>query len=389
VHRNFLRLIFSKPNDKKMKIAGLVLLSLLFVFTIFLRLMYGGGEYYPNISTEPLFTDDSLQTVLTFDQSLGNLAVSEDNRIFFTVHPESRPEGSKLMEIVDGVPSPYPDEELQNQFITVLGTFIDKNNQLWTIDHGNHGLQSVRLLAFDLTTNKIVHDHIFSSKVAGLGSFFNDLQVDKEGIVYIADINLFGKSPAVVVYNSNTGEERKLLEKDYSVYPQDWIIRNKNNDVVFLGGLFALKPGIDGLVLSSDEEYLYYGAMAHNELYRIRTAYLNDQALTDQDLSKLVESVGSKPLNDGLSIDTLNNVYITDVENNGIMRLSPDGTLVTLIKSDQIRWADGASFGGDGYLYFTDSALPDQMLRSKSHMKSAAPYYIYRFNPGIGGVPGR
>jgi sugar lactone lactonase YvrE len=372
-----------------MKIAGLVLLSLMFVFAIFLRLMYGGGEYYPNVSTEPLFTEDSLQTVLTFDQSFGNLAVSEDNRIFFTVHPESRPEGSKLMEIVDGVPRPYPDEELQNQFITVLGTFIDKNNQLWTIDHGNHGLQAVRLLAFDLTTNKIVHDHIFSSKVAGLGSFFNDLQVDKEGIVYIADINIFGKSPAVVVYNSNTGEEHKLLEKDYSVYPQDWIIRNKSKDVVFLGGLFALKPGIDGLVLSNDEEYLYYGAMAHSKLFRIKTSYLNDETLSAIDLSKLVECVGSKPLNDGLSIDTLNNVYITDVENEGIMRLSPDGKLVSLIKSDKIRWADGASFGGDGYLYFTDSALPDQMLRSKSHMKSAAPYYIYRFNPGIGGVPGR
>ncbi|HNP19167.1 MAG TPA: L-dopachrome tautomerase-related protein [Fulvivirga sp.] len=374
---------------RKLKIVALTFLAVLVILSVFIRIRYGGGEYYPNLSTEPLFPEDSLEIVFTYDQAFGNLAVSKDNRIFFTVHPESRPEGDKLLEIVNGKAKAFPNEAFQDQFITVLGTFIDKNNVLWTIDHGNHGLQTVRLLAFDLSTNELVHDHTFSPEIAGIGSFYNDLQVSKEGMVYIADLNLFGKNPAVVVYNSKTGESRRLLENDASVYPQDWIIRNNNMDVTFFWGLFALKPGIDGLVLSANENYLFYGAMAHDGLFRIKTEYLNNTSLLPKELSRFVEQVGPKPLNDGLSIDTLNNVYITDVEHNGIMRLSPDGKLITLIKSNKIRWADGASFGGDGYLYFTDSALPDQMLRSKSHMKSAAPYHILRFNPKVAGIPGR
>ena len=90
-----------------------------------------------------------------------------------------------------------------------------------------------------------------------------------------------------------------------------------------------------------------------------------------------------------MSIDRQNNVYITDVEHGGIARMSPGGRLTTLIKDlDKVRWSDGISFGPDSLLYFTDSAIPDQMLQSKAHIASRAPYYIYRFKNDIGGIPG-
>lgn len=365
------------------------LLVLIIPLATFLRLRYGGGEHYPSVATKPILSEDSLEVVLAFDEPLGNLAVSKDNRLFFTIHPESRPEGNKVLELVDGKPKPFPNEEFQENYTTVLGMCIDKNNWLWTIDHANHGFMDVKILAFDLETNEVVHEHVFSSEIGEKLSFFNDLQVSEDGMVYISDVSFFGKNPAIVIYNSNTGKARRVLEKHPSVYPQDWLIKNKIKDMKFVGGLVYLKVGVDGIVLSANEDYVYYSAMTHDELYRIPTAYLNDFSKSDAEIEGTVELVGTKPLSDGLSIDTLNNVYITDVENDGFMRLTPEGELKTLIRSDKIRWADGASYGGDGYLYFTDSAIPDQMLRTKSHMKEAAPYYIFRFNPGIGGVPGR
>ncbi|MBX2872331.1 MAG: hypothetical protein KTR30_09535 [Saprospiraceae bacterium] len=37
---------------------------------------------------------------------------------------------------------PYPSQAFQfSHFITVLGMFIDLQNRLWTIAHGNHGFQ--------------------------------------------------------------------------------------------------------------------------------------------------------------------------------------------------------------------------------------------------------
>ena len=376
---------------KTLKNIVLVLLAFLVILAIFLRLRYGGGSNYENVATEPVLPKSALEEVFRFDEPLGNLAVSTDNRIFFTVHPESRPAVNKVMEIVNGKAVPYPNADFQtSHFLTVLGMFIDSQNRLWTIDHGNHGTAAVRLLAFDLTSNELVHDYTFPSKVAQLGSFFNDLQVSPDGkTVYVADVSFWRKNPGIAIYDLESGNSWRALDRHPSVYPQDWIIRNQVRTMTFFGGLVALKPGIDGIAIDQTGEYLYYGTMTHDGLFKVKTDDLKDRNLSEEALAERVIRVGTKPLSDGLSIDTLDNIYITDVENGGIARMYPDGKLETLIKDmERVRWADGASYGGDGYLYFTDSAIPDQMLQSKKHIASRAPYFIYRVNPGIGGIPG-
>jgi sugar lactone lactonase YvrE len=368
-------------------ILGILLISL----AIFLRVNYGGGEFYPDLSTEPILPASELEEVFRYDEPFGNIAVSVTNQVYFTVHPESRPSTNKVMTIKNGKAVPYPNQTYQSEeFNTVLGLFIDASNRLWTIDHGNHGFQNVTLLAFDLNTDKEVYRHIFKSEIGEKLSFFNDLQVSPDGrYVYIADVSFFGKNPAIVILDTQTGIARRLLEDHPSVTAQDWIPKNKTKTMTFFGGLVALKPGIDGIVIDQSGEWIYYGTMTHDGLFKVKTEDLINESLSKEQLAEKVIRVGTKPLSDGLSIDTLNNVYITDVDNGSIARLSPNGELRTLIQDrDRIRWADGASYGGNGYLYFTDSAIPDQMLQSKSHIKSKAPYYIYRVNPGIGGIPG-
>lgn len=363
--------------------------ALIVVLLVIIRIIYGGGKYYEDLSTEPFYGEEKLEVFFSYDEPLGNVAVSFENRAFFTVHPESRPEGAKLLEIVDGKAVPYPSAEFQDNFNTVLGVMIDQRDILWTIDHGNHGLDDVRLIGISLKTNEVVHDHVFDAEIAGLGSFFNDLQVDQFGTVYIADLSFFRKNPALVIYDSNTGIAHRKLQGHDSVYPQDWIIQTYRKDMKFFGGLAAFKPGVDGIALNSAESYIYYGAMTHENLYRIPTASLKDQKLSDESLKEKVELVGKKPLNDGLSMDDWSNVFIADVEHNSIVRMSNEGQLKTIIRSDKIRWPDGLSHGGDGLLYFTDSALPDVVLESKESIRQAAPYHIFRFRPGISAVAGR
>ena len=352
---------------------------------------YGGGEPYPDLSTTPLFEEDALETVLAFPEPLGNVAASEDGRVFFTVHPESGPVGPVLYEVKDGEAVPYPNEEAsQNRFVTALGLTIDQQDRLWVIDHGNHGLAGASLTAFDLATGEIVHEYGFDSEVGELASFLNDLTVSPDGrYVYIADVSFFGKNPALVVYSVERGEAWRVLEDHPSVVAQDWIIETPVKVMTFFGGLITLKPGIDGIVVDAEGAYVYYGAMTHDGLFRVPTSVLHTSTIAPEVVAHAVERVGDKPLSDGLSIDVEGYVYITDVEHAGIARMSPDGTLETLIESDRVRWADGISYGGDGYYYFTDSAIPDQMLQSKSHINAAAPYHLYRFRADIPGIPGR
>ena len=264
----------------------------------------------------------------------------------------------------------------------VLGLFCDRQNRLWTIDHGNHGFAPVRLTAFDLNTNQVALEYDFPAEVAEKLSFFNDLSVTPDGnFVFVADVSFFGKTPSLVIFDVKNNRSRSLLDGHPSVQSKGFVPVNPIKKMRFFGGLVDLMPGIDGLDVSYDGQYVYYAAMTHDSLYRIPVRVCSDFDLSDREINAAVEAVALKPLSDGIRSDTANNIYITDIEHAGFSVVTPNGNIKTLIKDKRIRWADGASLGGDGYMYFTDSAIPDQMLRSKSHMKKAAPYPIFRFRP--------
>lgn len=358
---------------------------------VWVGVRFSGGEPYPAVASEPRYPAEILEKVLEYPEPLGNLAVDDEGRVYFTVHPESRPSGHKVL-VWDGASfAPFPDAERQDSlFQTPLGMVIDTEGRVWTIDHGFHGLGEPRLLAFDPRTGEVVHDHRFSGKVAPMGSFLQDLQVSPAGdTVYIADVGLLRGAPGLVVYDVVSGTARRVLDGHPSVMPQDWLIRTPSRDMRFLAGLFVLKPGVDGLALSRDGRWLYYGAMTHDTLYRVPTAALRSANLAPEQLAETVRPVAPKPLNDGMSIDNAGNVYLTDVEHQSVYVISADGDHHTLVQHPDIRWADALSFGPDNMLYILDSAIPEQMLRSKSHMAEQGPYAIYRLPMAVGAPAGQ
>lgn len=359
------------------------------VLAAVIRLRYGGGVPYGDVTGTPILPDDRLEVVVAYPEPIGNLAVSRAGRLFFTVHPESRPRGATLLEWVDGAAKPWPDGAFQEEFQTPLGVVIDRRDRLWVIDHGRHGFGTPRLLAFDLATGEVVHDHQFDSHTAPRGSFLQDLQVSPDGMtVYIADVSFWRKHPALVVHDVAGSPDRRVLENHPSVAAQNWIIHTPTRTMTFFAGLAAMKPGIDGIAVSCDGSWLAYGAMSHDTLFRVPTRVLRNATPGDDDIASLVENLGPKPLSDGLSADLEGGVWITDVEHGAILRRAPGGQLETWIESPQIRWADALSFGPDGWLYVADSAIPDQVMRSRRHIASQGPYHIFRFRPGIAGVPG-
>ena len=156
-------------------------LIFLLVFTLLsalvLRIRYGGGEPYEDVSTAPILPESALEEFLRYPEPIGNVAVSPEGRVFFTVHPESRPQGNRLLEFVNGAAVPYPSGAVQpHLFDTVLGLTVDRQNRLWTIDNGNHGFGTARLLGFDLASGDVVHDHVFAPEIAPAGSFLQDLR---------------------------------------------------------------------------------------------------------------------------------------------------------------------------------------------------------------------
>ena len=368
----------------------LLFLVILFVtVATVLWIRHGGGAAYPNLTNAPELASDSLEEVLAYPEPIGNVAVSSSGRIFFTVHPESRPKGNKLLEYVNGASVPYPSLSQQAElFDTPLGLVIDRYDRLWVIDHGNHGTRSPRIVAIDLVIGDVIRNQNLDETIAPVGSILQDLQVSTDGkTIVIADASFWRKSPALIVYDIASGDARRVLEDHPSVAAENYLIRTHDNKMEFLGGMVTLRGGVDGIALGP--EWLYYGALNGSGLYRIRLKDLRNPAIPESQLATRLERYSDKPLSDGLSLDLAGNVYVTDVEHSAIFKVGLDRKPSTLIQSRRIRWPDGLSFGPDGYLYVADSALPELILKSSKHIDANGPYRIFRFRPGEEGTPGQ
>ena len=155
----------------------------------------------------------------------------------------------------------------------------------------------------------------------------------------------------------------------------------------FLGGIVSLRGGVDGIALGP--QWLYFGAMSGSGLYRVKLSDLLNEALPELQLSHRVERYATKPLSNGLSLDTDGNVYVTDIEHNSVFVVGADHEAKTVIQSEKIRWPEDLSFGPDGWLYVSDSALTELVLQPREHIQAQQPYRIFRFRPGVEGVPGQ
>jgi sugar lactone lactonase YvrE len=383
-----------KTWGRRLGVLGVSCLVFLGSLAAFVRWRYGGGRSdFPDLTSSPRLPAASLEVVADLPLPPGNLAVSATGRIFFTFHPEAHPK-LKVAELRDRTPSAYPPEDradaagTANLFDTPLSLRIDGKGRLWSLDNADHGMGQPRLLAFDIETGRLVHRFDFPSQVAGLGSHLNDFQVHPSGgAIYIADASIFARSPALLVYDVEKRQCRRVLERDPAVLPEPFVPVVQGR-VMQVFGLFAIRPGVDSIALDTGGEWLYFAAVTSSRLYRVRTRDLEDASLSAAELSRRVEAYAPKTMSDGLTMDRAGNVYLTDLEHSAIVTLTPERRLVTLLKDTRLRWPDGMSFGPDGWVYLTCSTLHQVIGRTPGQIRSKAPFQIYRFRPGEEGVPG-
>ena len=368
--------------------------AVLLLFVGLARVWFGSGERLEDRTGPPRLPPSALEVVADLDYPPGNIAVSASGRVFATLHPDGHPP-MKVVELTNGDPVPFPSEEWQHPsdevpyFQTVLSLRIDAQNRLWTLDFADFGRGQPRLLAFNLDTQELVHEYEFPEEVAGFGSMLNDFQVSPDGeTVYIAETSPLFQHPALIVYDTTTFSSRRVLDRHPSVMARPYIIQAPGRDMRIYG-LITLKIGVDSIALDRRGEYLYYGAVSGDRLYRIRAVDLLNPSLDDAELGRRVEDYAAKTLSDGLTTDDAGNVYLSDMEHSAIVLLKPDRTLETLVKDPRLRWPDGFSFGPDGWLYVTCSSLQHVLFLDSEVMRAHAPYQVFRLRPGARAAPGQ
>lgn len=366
----------------------LLLVMLVLISLVVLKLMYGGGSPYPDTSTSPVRPAAALETLVSLDYPPGNVAVSADGRIFFNYHPFAqthRMTEASVFEWFNGTARPYPDAAYQTRYQGVFGLTVDRQQRLWVIEPASLDHERTRLTAFDLSNNKVVFEHQF---LPGEARFAQDLRVAPDGqTIYLADTGLFRfTSASLLVFDVATKTHHATLATSPAAQPQNWFIRTRNGPHRLGFGLITFSVGLDGIEVSPDGQWLYFAAMSHDTLYRVPTAALRDKKRSADEVNRLVERVGPKPLSDGITLDNNGDLVITDVENGSLARLTRGGKLETLSKSADIVWSDGVVAAPDGSLLFTDSAIPvyiDQLARppTAESLARGRPYRIYRLRP--------
>ena len=95
------------------------------------------------------------------------------------------------------------------------------------------------------------------------------------------------------------------------------------------------------------------------------------------------------PVSDGLTTDDAGNVYVTAFEQAAVARIDAADRALRLVvrHREWLRWPDGFSFGPDGWLYLSNSAL--HLKFGGADMQAGAPYHIVRMRvPGSVGASG-
>ena len=311
----------------------------------------------------------------------GNIAVSPSGRIFISIH-EFYNKRLRLAEVhPDGSVKPYPTKEwafaAQQQdsggLYGVLGLNVDQHGILWMLDVSSDNAAG-RLVAWNTNTETLHRVIYLAEPVINAKSFLNDLSIDtKNNAVYIADTG----QGAVIVVDLDTGLARRVLHSAKQTKAED-LLMVIDSKTVELGGAPA-RLGINPITIDNNFDYLYFGAMTGQSLYRIRTKDLLNQNLSEKELVKKVERYGSKPISDGITIDSVGNVYVTSITDSAIGVTTPDGKYKSLFQSEELPWPDGLAVGQDSFIYATVNELHRSPMLNNGRDKSKGNFKIIRF----------
>jgi sugar lactone lactonase YvrE len=331
-----------------------------------------------------------LQEVASFDnQQVTGVGVSQKSgRVFVNFPLWSDDHFLSVAEIVDGKPRAFPDEEWNkpgpagSHFVCVQSVVVDDQDNLWIVDPAAPKMQEIvkggpKLVKVDLRANKVTQTIPFGEDVAPAKCYLNDVRIDTDaGKAFLTDS---GKG-AIVVVDLKSGKARRLLDGHKSTQPESGVKLSVDGKQL-LDQQKKSPPQIasDGIALDTKNGYLYYHALTGHTLYRIKTAYLTDEKLSEKDLEAKVETVAQTPAPDGMLEGPDGSVYLTDLEGGAIVKWNAQSKQIEPVIADKrLLWPDTLSWGPNGALYVTASQIENMPRFNGGKSTRTEPYKLWK-----------
>ena len=369
-------------------------------FIILVACLGGFIALNPLIASSQQQPSPQLEVVAELSQAPGNITLTPDNRTMISLHQFYSPE-LRVAEVADsGELMPFPNatwsrggQEERLALDTVLGIQSDPRGVVWMLDNGMRGNATPKLVAWDTRGDRLARIIHLPPPITPDNAFVNDLAVDLEhNAIYIAD-PAGGDNAALIVVDLPTGKARRVLQGHESVVPEeiDLIIDGDPVEIKQPDGT-VIRPhvGVNPIALDARREWLYFGPMHAESLYRVRTADLRNEALSEAALGERVERYSDKPICDGISIDRQGNIYLGELAANAIGVITPNRRYQRLVQDDELlSWVDAFSFGPDERLYTVSNQLHRTAALNAGESEAEPPFYILRLNPLAPGITGR
>jgi sugar lactone lactonase YvrE len=275
-----------------------------------------------------------------------------------------------------------------NHFVCVQSVVADDQDSLWVLDPaapllGPVVADAAKLVRIDLGTNQVRRVYSFHRNVVKLDSYLNDVRIDnRRNTAYMTDSGVGG----IVVLDLESGKAHRALDGHPSVMAERGIRISVNGKPVVGPAGQAPQFNSDGIALSSDGEYLYYQALTGASIYRVKTSALQQSSVSSGVTaaglaSTVVEEVAKTFPCDGLWMDAEDRLYLSNINESAVSRLSRDGSLEKLVSDPRLQWPDTFSQGPDGAIYITASHINDAPQFNAGKSPRTEPYSVFKFIP--------
>jgi len=336
-----------------------------------------------------------LQKVAISNTVWNGVTTSSEGRIFVNFPRIEGDKGMRIGEVLkNGEIIPYPNKnwndweigkDVSEKFVRTNSLRIESDGLLWIVDTGTASMgqnplsgNAAKLVSIDLNTNQIAQV-IPLDKVSKTTTFIDDLRISGNTI-YLTDAG----EPALIVLDKNTGKGRRVLENQPSttdnipIKAEGEIMKDNEGKDVHIHA--------DQLEISPDGKWLYFQPVS-GPMWKVETKDLNNENLTENQLSTKVSLFHKTPSTGGTAIDADGNIYISDIDKKQIIKITPDGKESLVIKDDKLLWADALWIDDDGYLWIPVGQLNRLAAFQKGMTKVKFPVTIYKMK--IGAKPTR
>ncbi|MEM9293884.1 MAG: L-dopachrome tautomerase-related protein [Acidobacteriota bacterium] len=332
----------------------------------------------------------------------GNIAVTPQGRVIITNQPLDSPRLRVVEVMADGSTEPFPNldwadgpESGEVGIAATIGIASSTKGVVWILDMGGEGV-SPRLLAWDSADDDSLLREIEIAPAAVTAvSFLQDFALDeKRQQIYIADMTFPppGETPrpAFIVVDLESGESRRVLEgtEPLMPVPHDVVIRNPLASTGLMGTRLesgesaAWHLALNPIAIDPDFEWVYFGTVNGDEVFRIPAEGLANAALDEQELSAQIEVYGEKRPSDGIAVDGEGRVFISDIEASAIGVTTPQGYEVLVQDDRRLAWPDGFALAADGSLYVTQNQLFAHPALNEGVDETTKPFHILRLDLG-------